>query len=147
MDGAVGFSPGVFDLFHVGHLDVLRRAERSCGRLVAGVLADELAEDLLGTRPIVPLIERMEIVGNCRHVAEVVALTHADLRRAWRDLRFDVLFAGPPDAVVPADAETLLDGTGARVVRFTDLVETASPALRAALAGESGEAGVRTSVA
>ena len=72
MHGVIGFAPGVFDLFHVGHLDVLRRSARLCDRLVVGVWSDELAERVHGTRPVVPQLERMEIVANVRHVDDVV---------------------------------------------------------------------------
>jgi glycerol-3-phosphate cytidylyltransferase len=149
MRGVVGYSPGVFDLFHVGHLDLLRRAESDCDRLVAGVLTDELAEALLGARPVVPLIERMEIVGHCRHVDEVVVLAAADLRGAWESLGFHRLFAGSPDGITAGHAERDLAGTGVRVVRFAGLAETASPVLRDALPGADGPAGhgTRTSVA
>jgi glycerol-3-phosphate cytidylyltransferase len=151
MHVAVGCSLGVFDLFHVGHLDLLRSAEARCDRLVAGVLTDELAEALLGARPIVPLIERMEIVGHCRHVAEVVPLAAADLRAAWESIGFDRLFTGGPDMITAGHAERDLAGTGVRLVHFTDLAETASPVLRDALAGagSTAEGGpeTRTSVA
>ncbi|MDL4772326.1 adenylyltransferase/cytidyltransferase family protein [Actinomadura xylanilytica] len=143
MHGVVGFSPGVFDLFHVGHLDVLRRADASCDRLVAGILTDELAERLHGARPIVPLIERMEIVGDVRHVDRVVPLDEADLRGVMAGLGAATLFTGRPDALVPEAAERGLAGAGVRVVRFTGTTETASPVLRAALTrgGDSGSGG------
>jgi glycerol-3-phosphate cytidylyltransferase len=131
--GVVGYSPGVYDLFHVGHLDALTRAMRGCDRLVVGVLTDELAEELCGARPIVPLIERMEIVGSVRRVADVVEVTALDLRADWAVLGFDVVF---PAMVMPGDdAERELAGTGVRVVAFDDLAETRSPVLRSALSG------------
>ncbi|MQY03996.1 adenylyltransferase/cytidyltransferase family protein [Actinomadura macrotermitis] len=129
MDGVVGFAPGVFDLFHVGHLDVLRRAAADCGRLVAGVCSDELAEALRGAPPVVPLIERMEIVGNCRYVADVVPLTAADLRAVHADLGFRVLYTGAEDEPLAFD----LAGTGVRVQELTGVPRTRSAALRAAL--------------
>lgn len=151
MHGPIGFSPGVFDLFHVGHLDVLRRAEEASGRLVAGVVTDELAEELYGVRPIVPLIERMEIVGDVRHVDRVVPVSDPDLLLIWAELGFETLFAVRPDALVPRRAERDLAARGVRVVRYTDVAETGSAVLRSALAdgsagGASGD-GRRTSVA
>ncbi|GAA3945084.1 adenylyltransferase/cytidyltransferase family protein [Actinomadura viridis] len=143
MHGVVGYSPGVFDLFHVGHLDLLRRAGAECDRLVVGVLTDELAEGLWGARPVVPLIERMEIVGHVRQVAEAVPLETADLRGAWRSLGFHRVFTGCPDCLGGEDAERDLAGTGVPVTHFTGLAETGSPVLRDALLGS----GPRTSVA
>ncbi|GAA4106660.1 adenylyltransferase/cytidyltransferase family protein [Actinomadura miaoliensis] len=158
MHGVIGFTPGVFDLFHVGHLDVLRRSARSCDRLVVGVWSDELAERVHGARPVVPLLERMEIVGNVRGVHDVVPLEEAALRPAWDAVGFGVVFTGadasPGDSAdsvgSAASAERELEGTGVRVVRFTDLAETRSPVLRERIrlsrAGGAGAA-PRTSVA
>ncbi|WP_067483411.1 adenylyltransferase/cytidyltransferase family protein [Actinomadura hibisca] len=142
MDGLVGYAPGVFDLFHIGHLDVLDRAEMACDRLVVGVLGDGAAERLTGARPIVPLIERMEIVAAVRGVAEVVAVEELDLRAAHAELGFSVVFTGCPDAPSGAAAEQALTGTGVRVVAFTGVAETAGPVLRAALAGFEPEESV-----
>jgi glycerol-3-phosphate cytidylyltransferase len=143
----VGYAPAVFDLFHVGHLDLLRRAEAGCDRLVAGVATDELATALLGFRPVVPLIERMEIVGNVRHVDEVVELAEADLRGAWESIGFERLFTGTHDGIAVADAESGLAGTGVRVVGFDGLAESGSPVLRNALLGGGNGRTARTSVA
>ncbi|MBW8481602.1 adenylyltransferase/cytidyltransferase family protein [Actinomadura parmotrematis] len=133
MGAVTGFAPGVFDLFHVGHLDALGRAAAACDRLVAGVCTDELAAALFGAPPVVPLIERLEIVGACRHVAAAVPLDTADLRAAHAGLGFGVVFTGWRDAPPPAALD--LTGTGARVHAFTDLARTRSAVLRAALIG------------
>ncbi|MBX6768672.1 MAG: adenylyltransferase/cytidyltransferase family protein, partial [Actinomadura rubrobrunea] len=129
MHGVIGFTSGVFDLFHVGHLDVLRRSAELCDRLVVGVCADELAERLYGVPPLVPLLERMEIVANVRHVDDVVALEDAALLPVRDAVGFDVVFAGA-DSTLPEAAERELAGTGVRVVRFAEVVETSSPVLR-----------------
>ena len=62
MSGVIGYAPGAYDLFHVGHLNVLRQAREHCDVLVAGVVADEICELTKGVRPFVPLEERLEIV-------------------------------------------------------------------------------------
>lgn len=90
----VGYVPGVFDMFHIGHLNILRASRERCGRLIAGVVTDEVVETMKGYRPIVPLEERMEILRAVRYVDEVVVDTSADKREVWRDHRFDVLFKG-----------------------------------------------------
>jgi glycerol-3-phosphate cytidylyltransferase len=69
-----GFLAGVFDLFHVGHLDVLGRARQACDRLVVGVLTDDWAFDAWGARPFVPLVERAQILEHLRCVDEVVVV-------------------------------------------------------------------------
>src|SRR5215207_3239688 len=70
----IGYLTGVFDLFHVGHLDVLERAKDRCDRLVVGVLTDDWAVDAWGARPFVPLVERAQIVEQLRCVDEVVVV-------------------------------------------------------------------------
>jgi cytidyltransferase-like protein len=64
----VGYAPGAYDLFHVGHLNLLRQAREHCDYLVAGVVADDVLEVTKGRLPIIPLAERMEIV---RHISLV----------------------------------------------------------------------------
>ena len=77
----VGYLIGVFDLFHVGHLDVLERAKQNCDRLVVGVLTDDWAKDDWGTRPFVPLVERVQIIEHLRCVDEAVVLDGVALDR------------------------------------------------------------------
>ena len=62
----VGYVPGVFDMFHVGHLNILRQARDHCDYLIAGVVTDEKAVAAKGRPPVVPLGERLEIVSSCR---------------------------------------------------------------------------------
>lgn len=90
----VGYTAGVFDLFHLGHLNLLTRARERCGHLVVGVTTDELAQELRAVRPVVSFTERLAIVGSMRPVDTVVPQTSPDKRLAWETLRFDVLFAG-----------------------------------------------------
>ena len=65
-----------------------------CDYLVVGVTTDELAESRKGRRPIVPFLERVEIVQNVRYVDDVVPQAHMDKMEAWRNVRFDVMFVG-----------------------------------------------------
>lgn len=91
---AVGYTAGVFDLFHVGHLNLLRQARERCGHLIVSVTSDELAEQAKGVRPALPLLERMAVVQSVRYVDHVVPQMSADKSLAWQTLQFDVLFAG-----------------------------------------------------
>ena len=90
----VGYTAGVFDMFHVGHLNVFRRAREDCDFLIAGVTTDELAEARRGVRPVIPFIERMAIVQHVRHVDHVVPQSSLDKLAAWEVLKFDVLYVG-----------------------------------------------------
>lgn len=130
-----GYVPGVFDMFHVGHLNIVRAARAQCQQLVVGVVADEVVVQLKGRPPVVPLAERMEIVAAIRGVDEVVVDVHADKFDAWRHLRYDVIFKGD-DWRGTAKGDKLerdLAAVGARVVYFPYTRHTSSTLLRAAL--------------
>ncbi|HEY9412864.1 MAG TPA: adenylyltransferase/cytidyltransferase family protein [Jiangellaceae bacterium] len=94
MKTVVGYTTGVFDMFHIGHLNILRNARSACDYLIVGVTTDELAVRRKGRAPIVPLFERMEIVQNVRFVDDVVPQATMDKMQAWRNLKFDVMFVG-----------------------------------------------------
>lgn len=92
----VGYVPGVYDLFHIGHLNLIRRCKSRCEYLIVGVLTDELVEFYKHKRPIIPYEERAEIVGALRDVDEVIKVTfeNTDKMDAWRQLHFDCHFSG-----------------------------------------------------
>lgn len=90
----IGYTTGVFDMFHVGHLNILRRARVECEYLIVGVTTDELAFASKGRMPIVPFSERMQIVESIRFVDQVVPQVSMDKIEAWRTLRFDRMFVG-----------------------------------------------------
>jgi glycerol-3-phosphate cytidylyltransferase len=90
----IGYAPGAFDLFHVGHLNLLREAKLQCDFLIAGVVSDEILTAHKGITPVVPLSERLDIVRNVRFVDAAHPATTNDKLEIWRDLRFNVLFKG-----------------------------------------------------
>lgn len=92
--GVTGYTTGVFDMFHVGHLNLLRRARAGCDRLVVGVTTDELALARKGRAPVIPLAERMAILSELRCVDEVVRQEDMDKRAAWERLHFRRMFVG-----------------------------------------------------
>lgn len=92
--GVVGYIPGAWDMFHVGHLNALRFARERCDHLVVGVTSDEELERVKGRRPIVPLAERLEVIGAIGIVDEAVEDTSTNKLLAWSQLHFDVLFKG-----------------------------------------------------
>lgn len=91
-----GFTSGVFDLFHVGHLKLLERCKESCEYLIVGALTDQYTEFLKGKKPVVSLEDRMKILSAIRYVDEVVPVDfHNTLKdEACRLYRFDVCFSG-----------------------------------------------------
>lgn len=90
----IGYTTGVFDLFHIGHLNVLKRAKLECDYLIVGVSTDELCMEAKSKKPIIPFQERMEIVEAIKFVDEVVPQVNYDKEEAWNNLKFDKMFVG-----------------------------------------------------
>ncbi len=92
----IGYVTGVFDLFHIGHLNLLRNCKARCHYLVAGVLTDELTEQDKHKRPFIPFEERMEIVKQCKYVDRVITVDFHNTNKvdAWKELRYGCLFSG-----------------------------------------------------
>ncbi len=88
----IGYTTGVFDLFHKGHLNLFRESKKYCDKLIVGVTTDELSISFKGKRPIVPFEERCEILKAIKYVDEVVPQTSMDKFKAWENLNFDVMF-------------------------------------------------------
>jgi glycerol-3-phosphate cytidylyltransferase len=132
----VGYAPGAYDMFHIGHLNILKRAAAECDRLVVGVVSDEVVLKAKGKLPIVPFEERLEIVRSIRYVDDAVADLHVDKFDAWRHLRFDVLFKGDDwrgtERGIKLEGE--LASVGARIVYFPYTIHTSSTALRKLIA-------------
>lgn len=90
----IGYTTGVFDLFHIGHLNVLKRAKLECDYLIVGVTSDELSFSAKNKMPVIPFQERMEIVEAIKFVDEVVPQMNYDKMEAWNNLKFDRMFVG-----------------------------------------------------
>ncbi|RBM19082.1 adenylyltransferase/cytidyltransferase family protein [Streptomyces sp. PT12] len=135
MPQTVGYAPGVYDLFHVGHLNILRHARSHCDYLVAGVVSDEMATLAKGRPPVIPLVERLEIVRSIRHVDAAFVETVPDKLQTWQQVRFDVLFKGDDWRGTPKGERLERDfaTVGVRIVYFPYTVHTSSTQLRAAL--------------
>lgn len=90
----IGYTTGVFDLFHVGHLNILKKAKEQCEYLIVGVSTDELVMEYKDTQPVIPYIERKEIVEGIKYVDKVVPQITREKYVAWEHLLFDVMFVG-----------------------------------------------------
>ena len=145
----VGYAPGAWDMFHVGHLNVLRHARSNCDYLVAGVVDDEMLELAKGRRPVVPVIERAEIVRHVVYVDEVFVETQPNKIETWRQRPFDVFFKGDDwkGTAKGRDLERRFADVGVDVVYFPYTVHTSSTVLRRALelleGGVTGRSEVR----
>jgi glycerol-3-phosphate cytidylyltransferase len=142
-ENAVGLVVGVFDLFHVGHLDALRSAAGRCDRLVVGIASDDLTARVTGREPFVPERERREIVAAVRGAAQVVVLEGATLGRDVAAVAPDVIFMAEGDETAGLLVRRLAEvPEAARVELLPRARATASTAVRAALADPSARGSV-----
>lgn len=135
MTRRIGYAAGAFDLFHIGHLNILKHAKSECDYLIAGVVSDEMLELSKGVSPVVPLHERLEIVRSIEYVDEAVAETVPDKLDMWRELRFDVFFKGDDwrGTEKGLRLEREFAAVGVEVVYFPYTMTTSSTQLRRAL--------------
>jgi len=89
----IGYTTGVFDLFHIGHLNLLRRAKEKCEYLIVGVSSDDLVK-YKHKKPVIPFEERIEIVRAIEYVDKAVVQENMDKMAAWEKYHFDVMFVG-----------------------------------------------------
>lgn len=90
----IGYTTGVFDLFHIGHLNIIKRAKEQCEHLIVGVSTDELVKEYKNKYPIIPYEERKQIIEALKYVDEVVPQTTMDKYAAWENLHYEALFHG-----------------------------------------------------
>ena len=90
----VGYTTGVFDMFHIGHLNILKRAKEQCDYLIVGVSTDQVVQTYKNKTPIIPFEERIAIVGELKCVDRVVPQTSMNKMAAWELFHFDALFHG-----------------------------------------------------
>src|SRR5690554_2830226 len=89
----IGYTTGVFDMFHIGHLNILKKSKEMCDYLIVGVTTDELVS-YKNTKAIIPHEERMMIVESIKYVDKVVPQDNMDKFVAWERYKFDVIFVG-----------------------------------------------------
>lgn len=114
----IGYTTGVFDMFHVGHLAILEKAKAQCEYLIVGVSTDLLVENYKHKKPIVRQAERMRIVSAIKYVDQVVSQDDLDKFKAWECLHYDVLFHGDDwkSSELYNDIEKRLNSVGVDVV-------------------------------
>ena len=90
----IGYTQGTFDMFHIGHLNLIRNARAQCDYLIVGVNSDELVKAYKDKAAIVPFLERMDIIGALRFVDEVVQCDSLDKVEKQKQYHFNKLFIG-----------------------------------------------------
>jgi len=131
----VGYTTGVFDLFHIGHLNILHRSKELCEYLIVGVSTDELVQSYKNRTPVIPYEERVEIVRAIRYVDQVVPQETRDKLAAHDEFRFDVMFVGDDwkGSKLFEQVETELKKRDSNVVYFPYTQTTSSTLLTEAL--------------
>lgn len=90
----IGYTTGVYDMFHIGHLNILKRAKEQCDYLIVGVSTDELVQHDKNKNPVIPFAERCAIVEAIKYVDKVVPQTDKNKFGAWKKYHFNKMFVG-----------------------------------------------------
>ena len=131
----IGYAVGAFDLFHIGHLNLLKQASFHCDELIVGVVSDDLLETSKGKRAAIPEFERLEIVRHLNFVDRAILETNVDRLQTWKEVGFDIFFKGDDWKGTPkgAELEKRFQQVGVRVEYFPYTIHTSSTILRRAL--------------
>jgi glycerol-3-phosphate cytidylyltransferase len=115
----IGYTTGVYDLFHVGHLNVLRNSKNFCDKLIVGVTTDELVS-YKNKKSIIPFHERLEIVRSNQYVDVAIPQHTMDKFDAWKKLKFDIMFVGDDWYKTPKweEIENKFKEVGVQIVYF-----------------------------
>lgn len=132
-DKVIGYVPGSFDMFHVGHLNVIEKARRYCDYLIVGVNSDDLMYKNKGKRAIVPETERLKIISSISLVDDAILVDTPDKVKLHDKYAFDVLFVGSDYKGKWDDLEAKFTKRGARIHYFDYTPHTSSTKLRDAL--------------
>lgn len=132
----IGYTTGVFDLFHIGHLNILKRAKEMCDYLIVGVSTDELVQQYKNKTPVISYEERVQIVEAIKYVDRVVPQTHRDKFAAWQEHKFDRMFVGDDWKGSPLfnELEEKFKPYGVEIVYFPYTTGTSSTLLKKTLA-------------
>lgn len=128
----LGYVPGVYDLFHIGHLNLIRRAKEQSEYLLVGVLSDELVEHFKGKRPYIPFEERIAIVGAIKEVDEVVKVDFSNTVKmdAWNLYHYDAYFSGDDHKNEWEDERWALQALGSDIVFLPYTKSTSSTMIK-----------------
>jgi len=131
----IGYTMGIFDLFHIGHLNILKNAKSLCDLLVVGVTTDERAMKLKGNLPIVPFNERIKIIESLKYVDRVIPKSSSDIEEDWKQIKFDLFVKGSDWKGTPKGnkLKTKLDKHGVTVVFFPYTKNTSSSVMKEAI--------------
>ena len=130
----IGYTSGVYDLFHIGHLNLLKNAKGLCDKLIVGVTVDNLVA-YKNKKAVIPFDERIEIVRNIKFVDAAIPQEEIDKYKMWKKLHFDVLFVGDDwfDTESWKVMENKFKSVGVRVIYFPYTKGTSSTLINTTL--------------
>lgn len=136
----IGYTSGVFDLFHIGHLNLLKNAKGLCDKLIVGVTTDELVA-YKNKKAVIPFAERMEIVRNISYVDAVVPQESMDKFALWEKLKYDIMFVGDDWYNTPKwrEYEKQFNKVGVKIIYFPYTKGTSSTLINQILQRERGK--------
>mgnify|MGYP004503950023 FL=1 len=114
----IGYTTGVFDMFHIGHLNILKRAKAMCDYLIVGVSTDEVVQEYKHKSPVIPFEDRLAIVEAIKYVDKAIPQVTMDKMVAYKELHFDALFHGSDwkDSTMYDEIEKSFSAIGVDVV-------------------------------
>lgn len=123
----IGYTSGVFDLFHVGHVNILRNAKSMCDRLVVGVSVDKLVS-YKGKNSVISFEDRIEVVRSCKYVDLAVPQESMDKIDAWKRYKFNIMFVGDDWYKTEkwGDFESEFSNVGVKIIYFPYTNSTSS---------------------
>ena len=130
----IGYTTGVFDLFHIGHLNLLKNAKGMCDKLIVGVTTDELVS-YKNKKAVIPFEERLEIVRSIKYVDAAIPQENMNKFEMWQKLKFDVMFVGDDWFNTPKwqEFEKQFNEVGVRIIYFPYTKGTSSTLLNETL--------------
>ena len=128
----IGYTAGVYDMFHIGHLNLIKKAKEQCDYLIVAVSTDELVQREKNKTPIIPFEERVEIIEALKYVDKVVPQVDKNKFGAWEKYKFNAMFVGDDWKGKPLflEAEKKLKEVGTDVVYFPYTKHISSTILR-----------------
>lgn len=138
-----GYCAGVYDLFHIGHVNLFRRAKEQCEYLIVGVLTDELVVHFKKNPPYIPFEERIQMVESCKYVDKAVPVTFENIGKidAWDVYHYDAFFSGDDYAGNPVwmEEKRLLNERGSDVIFLSYTQTTSSTKIKKAIEAKIDE--------
>jgi glycerol-3-phosphate cytidylyltransferase len=124
----IGYTAGVYDLFHIGHLNILKNAKSLCDKLIVGVSTDKLVNEYKQKTPIIPFKERIEIIRSIKFVDAVTPQKTTNKVEIWKKLKFDMMIVGDDwyNTKKWKEFEKQLSGHNVKIVYFPHTIGTSS---------------------